>query len=95
MRETQAALIQTEQLASLGRLAAGVAHEINNPIAFVMNNIAVLRRDVKAALSVLDKYGEGRAALSRTEPGARLRGRPAGGGDGPGLPPGEPRPDVR
>ena len=54
LRETQAALIQTEQLASLGRLAAGVAHEINNPISFVINNIAVLRRDVQAALSVLD-----------------------------------------
>ena len=68
LRETQAALIQTEQLASLGRLAAGVAHEINNPISYVMNNIAVLRRDVQAALRVLDKYGEGRAALSRAEP---------------------------
>jgi two-component system, NtrC family, sensor kinase len=68
LRETQAALIQTEQLASLGRLAAGVAHEINNPISFVINNIALLRRDMRAALSVLDKYGEGRAALSGTEP---------------------------
>jgi two-component system NtrC family sensor kinase len=68
LRETQAALIQTEQLASLGRLAAGVAHEINNPISFVINNVAVLRRDVQAALRVLDKYGEGRAALARTEP---------------------------
>jgi signal transduction histidine kinase len=68
LRETQSALIQTEQLASLGRLAAGVAHEINNPIAYVINNIAVLRRDVQIALRVLDKYGEGRAALSRSEP---------------------------
>ena len=68
LRETQAALIQTEKLASLGRLAAGVAHEINNPLAFVINNLAVLRRDVQAALRVLDKYGEGRAALARAEP---------------------------
>jgi two-component system NtrC family sensor kinase len=68
LRETQAALIQTEQLASLGRLAAGVAHEINNPMSFVVNNIATLRRDVQNALRVLDKYGEGRAALARTEP---------------------------
>ncbi len=68
LRETQAALIQTEQLAGLGRLAAGVAHEINNPISFVINNLAVLRRDVQAALGVLDKYGEAREVLSRAEP---------------------------
>jgi two-component system NtrC family sensor kinase len=69
LRETQAAWIQTEQLASLGRLAAGVAHEINNPMSFVINNIATLRRDVQNALKVLDKYGEGRAAFARAEPG--------------------------
>jgi two-component system, NtrC family, sensor kinase len=68
LRETQAALIQTEQLASLGRLAAGVAHEINNPISFVINNIVLLRRDMRAAMSVLDTYREKQAALSRTEP---------------------------
>jgi signal transduction histidine kinase len=68
LRETQSALIQTAQLASLGRLAAGVAHEINNPIAYVSNNLAVLRRDVQNVLKVLDKYGEARAAVSRAEP---------------------------
>jgi two-component system NtrC family sensor kinase len=68
LRESQAALVQTEQLASLGRLAAGVAHEINNPIAYVINNLAVLRRDVQAALGVLDKYGEAHEALCRSEP---------------------------
>jgi two-component system, NtrC family, sensor kinase len=79
LRETQATLVQSEQLAGLGRLAAGVAHEINNPIAYVINNVAVLRRDVQAALAVLDKYREGRDALSRSEPelaaeAARLEG---------------------
>jgi signal transduction histidine kinase len=56
LREAQAALVQSEKLASLGQLAAGIAHEINNPIAYVANNLAVLRRDVPAALEVLDKY---------------------------------------
>src|SRR6516162_4030083 len=65
LREAQAALIQNEQLASVGRLAAGVAHEINNPISFVVNNIAMLRRDVQTALKMLDAYGEGRDDLSR------------------------------
>ncbi len=94
LRETQAALIQSEQLASLGRLAAGVAHEINNPMSFVMNNIAVLHRDVQAALKMLDAYGEGREALSREKPElAKLVG-PARGGVGPGLRAGKPGPDL-
>jgi signal transduction histidine kinase len=68
LREAQAALVQTEKLASLGQLAAGVAHEINNPIAYVTNNLAVLRRDVPGALAVLDKYRAGRESLARLEP---------------------------
>src|SRR5215472_15426584 len=68
LRATQATLLQTEQLASLGRLAAGVAHEINNPVAYVINNLAVLRRDVEAILGLLGKYDEGRAVLARDQP---------------------------
>src|SRR5262249_13444996 len=56
--ETRAALIENEKLASLGRLAAGVAHEINNPLSYVVNNLSLLRRDVLDALRVLDKYRE-------------------------------------
>lgn len=67
-RETQAALIQTDRLATIGRLAAGVAHEINNPISYVVNNLAVIRRDMEAALRVLDKHGEGRGALAQARP---------------------------
>jgi len=42
LRETQAQLIQSEKLASLGQLVAGVAHELNNPISFVYSNMARL-----------------------------------------------------
>jgi two-component system NtrC family sensor kinase len=64
LRETQAALVQSEKLATIAQLAAGMAHEINNPISFVTNNLAVLRRDVLDLVAVLDKYREGRSALA-------------------------------
>jgi signal transduction histidine kinase len=61
LREAQAALVQHEKLAGLGRLAAGLAHEINNPLSYVANNLAVLRRDMADALAVLDAYQRGAA----------------------------------
>ncbi len=46
LKAAQSRMVQTEKLASLGQLVAGVAHEINNPLAFVTNNVAVLERDL-------------------------------------------------
>ena len=40
---------ESERLAVVGRLAAGVAHEVNNPLAFVMANLHVLQRETSAA----------------------------------------------
>ncbi len=49
-------LAQSEKLASIGLLSAGVAHEINNPLAFVANNLAVLERDLKGMLDLVEAY---------------------------------------
>ncbi|MFT6261285.1 MAG: signal transduction histidine kinase [Bermanella sp.] len=43
LKQAQSQLVQSEKMASLGQLAAGVAHEINNPIGFVMSNVSTLK----------------------------------------------------
>ena len=56
LQEAQAQLIQSEKMASLGQLVAGGAHEINNPLSYVTNNLAVLDRDVRLMASLLADY---------------------------------------
>jgi two-component system NtrC family sensor kinase len=43
LRQTQAHLVHSEKMAGLGQLVAGIAHEINNPLAFVINNIFIVQ----------------------------------------------------
>ncbi len=54
LKETQAQMIQSEKMASVGQLAAGVAHEINNPTGFVSSNLNTLS-DYQRDLSTLIK----------------------------------------
>lgn len=43
LREAQSHLVQSEKMASLGQLVAGIAHEINNPLAFVINSLFLVK----------------------------------------------------
>jgi two-component system NtrC family sensor kinase len=56
LNDTQQQLVQSEKMASVGQLAAGVAHEINNPIGFVNSNMGSLQNYVKTLFDVLDQY---------------------------------------
>ncbi|HET6439092.1 MAG TPA: ATP-binding protein [Anaeromyxobacter sp.] len=54
LREKQDQLVQNEKHASLGRLVAGIAHEINNPIQFIQGNMSFLAEAFAEALPILD-----------------------------------------
>lgn len=58
LKSTQMKLVETEKMASLGQLTAGVAHEINNPINFVSANVKPLRLDFLEIFALIDKYKE-------------------------------------
>lgn len=54
--QAQSQLMQSEKMASIGMLAAGVAHEINNPIGYVQSNLNTLETYIKKFLAVLEAY---------------------------------------
>ncbi len=56
LNEAQNQLLQSEKMASVGQLAAGVAHEINNPAGYVNSNLCSLKSYVENILMLLDQY---------------------------------------
>jgi len=56
LQQTQAQLIQSEKMSSLGQLVAGVAHEINNPVSFIYGNLVHLEEHANDLSMVIDSY---------------------------------------
>ena len=53
---SQKQLVESEKLAGLGQMTAGIAHELNNPINFVSSNVGPLQRDVQDIIQILDEF---------------------------------------
>jgi two-component system NtrC family sensor kinase len=71
LERLQAQIVHSEKMASLGQLAAGIAHELNNPVSFVYGNMDILNQNVDDLMKLLSFYDE--AELSEpTTSGAKL-----------------------
>ncbi|MHB1678424.1 MAG: ATP-binding protein [Sulfuriferula sp.] len=63
LESAQGQLLQSEKMASVGQLAAGVAHEINNPIGYVYSNLNSLEKYVQEVFSLVDIYAQAESQI--------------------------------
>ncbi len=72
LSEARQQLVQSEKLASIGQLAAGVAHEINNPIGYVHSNIGALEKYLEDVFAMLAAYQEAEASIADPARAAKI-----------------------
>ncbi|MEN3111133.1 ATP-binding protein [Uliginosibacterium paludis] len=65
--QSQQQLVQNEKLASIGQLAAGVAHEINNPIGYVFSNLGSLQSYLADILELIEAYVQAESEIAAEE----------------------------
>lgn len=73
LQQAQEQLLQSEKMAAIGQLAAGVAHEINNPTGYVLSNLGTLQKYLEDVMQVLAAYEACAASLAQdTEHGRKI-----------------------
>ncbi len=73
LQDAQAQLLQSEKMASIGQLAAGVAHEINNPVGYINSNIGSLKHALEDLFRLLDHYEQAEDKLSDEQTRQRIQ----------------------
>ncbi|TCV89651.1 ATP-binding protein [Sulfurirhabdus autotrophica] len=73
LESAQSQLLQSEKMASVGQLAAGVAHEINNPIGFVYSNMGTLEKYLEDLFAMVDSYELAESSIADGDVLARLQ----------------------
>ncbi len=75
LKSTQATILQQEKMASIGHLAAGVAHEINNPMSFITSNLVTLSKYSQRLLEFIELQGKALSGVNGGEVNIKAESR--------------------
>ncbi len=73
LEDAQSHLLQSDKMASIGQLAAGVAHEINNPIGYVYSNLGTLEKYMQDTFGMLNQYEQAENSIADADVLSRLK----------------------